>query len=102
MGPDPHVCLRPGTVKIHESGTASNYGSGIKDRTRISCRTDMRPDFVFLAHKKLPNDRIRVQYSDPDLPGLILVHLMLELDRFDCLTTVTKKRKSGQLFLRER
>jgi hypothetical protein len=49
VGPDPHVCLRPGTVKIRESGTASNYGSGIKERTRISRRTGTRPDFVFLA-----------------------------------------------------
>ncbi len=114
VGPDPHVWLRPGTVKIRESGTASNYGSGIKDRTRISCRTGTRPDFVFLAHKNLPNDRIWVQSSDPDLPGLIRFHpiivceparrkrWLLDPDRFGCLTTVTKKRISGQLFLRER
>jgi len=65
VGPDPHVRLRLGTVKICESGTASNYRSGIEDQTRISRGTGTRPDFVFLAHKKLPNDRIRVQYSDP-------------------------------------
>jgi hypothetical protein len=74
VGPDPHVCLRPGTVKIRESDTASNYGSGIKDRKRNSCWTGTRPDFVFLVHKKLPSDRFWVKYSDPDHPGLIRVH----------------------------
>ncbi len=28
-GPDPHIRLRPGTVRICDSGTALNYGSGI-------------------------------------------------------------------------
>jgi hypothetical protein len=73
VGPDPHVCLRPGTVKICESGMASNYGSGIEDLTHISHRTGTRPDFVFLTHKKLPNDLIRVQYSDPGPSGSIYV-----------------------------
>jgi hypothetical protein len=68
VGPDPHVPLRPGTVNT----IASNYGSGLlffKTRTRISRWTGTYPNFVFLAHKKLPNDRIRVQCLNPDLPG---------------------------------
>jgi hypothetical protein len=144
VGLDPHVCLRPGTVKIRESGTASNYGSGIKERTLISRRTGTRPDFVFLAgtvvwskllksskykHKPFASSgshsRIRHRWrihrnrwhqsgADPWLvagsgPGLRYrqlgpgsQHIMLDPDRFGCLTTVTKKKKSGQLFLRER
>jgi hypothetical protein len=35
---------------------------------------------MFLAHKnKLPNDRIRIQYSDLDLPGLIRSHPAIAL-----------------------
>ncbi len=78
-GPDPHVRLRPGTVRICESGTASNYGSGIKNWVSISYRTGTRPNFVFWCIKKLLNDRIWVQYSDLDLPVLIRVHQIIAL-----------------------
>jgi hypothetical protein len=40
MGPDPYVCLLPSTVKICETGTASNYVSGIKEKgSRSELRT---------------------------------------------------------------
>jgi hypothetical protein len=54
-GPDQHVRPRPGTVRIRKSGTASNYGSGMENRTRILYQTGTRLYFVFLTHKKLVN-----------------------------------------------
>ncbi len=56
-------------VRLHEYGTASNYGSKPAFCAEPFCFLDI----VFLKHKKLPNDRTGVQYLNPDLPRLILV-----------------------------
>jgi hypothetical protein len=56
--------------------TATDYGPGICIRARIPYRT-VHAAFEFFFGtlvKKLLGGRIRVQYSDPDLPGLIRSH----------------------------
>jgi hypothetical protein len=60
-------------VRLHEYGTASNYGSGPKTGPAFRAEPFSFLNIVFLKHKKLPNDQTGVQYLNPDLPKLILV-----------------------------
>jgi hypothetical protein len=76
-GSDPRVRPRTGTVKRRETGTALDYGPGIYIRIRIPYRTVCVRFLMFFFGakvRKLLNDRIRVQYSDPDLPELVRSH----------------------------
>ncbi len=70
---DPWIWISMSAFAICEYGTASNYGSGPETRSAFCTEPVRVLNFIVLVHKKLQNNRIQVQYSNPDLPGLICV-----------------------------
>ncbi len=78
-------------VRHQTTDPAFRAGSAFRTglvRIRILC---------FLVHKKLQNARIWVQFSDPDLPGLIRVHSIIAL--LPCKTKMMTQNSPGRWLL---